>query len=399
MNEIITERPNLFEPNVYITMCVEVTGKPCPHKLAAAVSEAYKANEATMSRIVLEQGVASYEKLAVSGCKVEITDKSWLELVRKNEKLPFAIDKGELVRTFVIPSEADTRILIMAHHLAGDGKSILYFIKDIMNAFGQVPLTYKPLSLLHRASFPETDLSVPAKLYACYCNRKWKHHFFTWQDYSNLHNKYWDTFSSDIEYKTLSIAETAQIIEEAKQIGCSVNSYLVTMFLQKYQKKCEVGIPVSIREDKNEAMSNLVSGIRIRYQFDTQKSFAENAMQVHKKIKKALRQKRVFVLQFLASLPATLLDAVLLTTYDCYSDRLAEQTAKVMSYTGEKTRDLGVTNLAVPDIPLLYGKHQIKNIIFVPPAVSYAHNIIGIITVQGKMTISFHKMQQHSIMK
>lgn len=399
MNEIITERPNLFEPNVYITMCVEVTGKPCPHKLAAAVSEAYKANEATMSRIVLEQGAAYYEKLAVSGCKVEITDKSWLELVRENERLPFAIDRGELVRTFVIPSEADTRILIMAHHLAGDGKSILYFIKDIMTALEQMPLTYKPLSLLHRASLPETGLSVSARLYARYCKHNWKPRFFTWQDYSDLHHKYWDTFSSDIEYKTLSAAETAQMIEKAKQIGCSVNSYLVAMFLQKYQKKCEVGIPVSIREDKNESMSNLVSGIRIRYQFDARKTFAENARQVHKKIKKALQQKRLFVLQFLASLPPTLLDAVLLTTYGCYSDRLAERTAKVMSYTGTKKRDLGVTNLAVPDIPVLYGKHQIKNIIFVPPAVSYAHNIIGIITVQGQMTISFHRMRQHSIIK
>lgn len=27
MNEIVTERPNLFEPNVYITVCVEIEGK------------------------------------------------------------------------------------------------------------------------------------------------------------------------------------------------------------------------------------------------------------------------------------------------------------------------------------------------------------------------------------
>lgn len=393
VNNIITERPNLFEPNVYITMYVEITGKPCPHKLAAAIQEAYKANEATMSKIVLEQGIAYYEKLTVSGCKTEITDKSWLELVRENEKHPFAIDKGELVRTFIIPTNADTQIMIMAHHLAGDGKSILYFIKDIMNALEQRPLTYKPLTLLNSTSFPKTGLSVSAKLYARYCKRKWKNCFFTWQDYYNLHNKYWETFSSDIEYKTLSIAETEQIIKNAKQIGCSVNSYLVTMFLQKYQKKCEVGIPVSIREGKNETMSNLTSGIRIRYQFDTQKTFAENAIQVHKNIKRKLQQKRVFVLQFLARLPATLIDAVLLRTYDCYSDRLAERTAKIMGYIGEKTKDLGISNLTVPDIPVLYGSHQIKNIIFVPPAVSYSHNIIGIITVNGKMTISFHKMR------
>ena len=87
MIEIITERPNLFEPNVYITMCVEIAGNICPHKLAAAIREAYKVNEAAMSKIVLEQGTAYYEKLPVSKCRVEITDKNWMELVRENERL------------------------------------------------------------------------------------------------------------------------------------------------------------------------------------------------------------------------------------------------------------------------------------------------------------------------
>lgn len=56
------------------------------------------------------------------------------------------------------------------------------------------------------------------------------------------------------------------------------------MLLQKYRKKCDVGIPVSIREGENEAMSNLTSGINIKDQFDTGKTFAENAMRVHNKI-------------------------------------------------------------------------------------------------------------------
>lgn len=44
------------------------------------------------------------------------------------------------------------------------------------------------------------------------------------------------------------------------------------------------------------------------------------------------------------------------------------------------------------DIPTRYGNYQIENIIFVPPAVSYAHNIIGVLTVNGKMTFSLHEM-------
>lgn len=54
MKEIVTERPNLFEPNVYITMCVELAEKIDPCQLRAAIEQAYKANEAAMSKIVLE---------------------------------------------------------------------------------------------------------------------------------------------------------------------------------------------------------------------------------------------------------------------------------------------------------------------------------------------------------
>lgn len=393
MNEIITERPNLFEPNVYTTICVEITGKVSPQKLTVAVKQAFEANEATMSKIVLEHCCAYYKRLSVSGCKTEIEDenKCWMEIVKQNEKIPFAIDKGELVRAFVIPLKTKTQIVIMAHHLAGDGKSIIYFVKDIMNALSDIPLTYKPLALLEK-NLPSKGLSVSAKLFASYCKRKWNNRCFGLQDYYDLHNAYWKVRSSDIRYETLSVAQTQSIIDKAKEIGCSVNSYLVTHFLQEYKNRCEVGMPVSIRQDKNEAMSNLTSAISINYKYNDKKTFAENAMRVHRKITQLLKHKRLFVLQFIARLPMTLIDAVLLSTYNACNNRLAKKTAKVMGYGGKNKRDLGISNLTVIDIPTSYGNYEIKNIIFVPPAVSYSHNIIGVSTVNGRMTISYHNI-------
>lgn len=152
MNEIITERVNLFEPNVYITVCVEIVGKISANRLTVAIKRAFAANEATISKIVLNGGDAFYEKMPESACKIktENENKNWIDIVRQNEKIPFAIDKGELVRTFIIPMGNKTQLLIMAHHLVGDGKSIIYFVKDIMNALAEIPLTYKPLTLLER---------------------------------------------------------------------------------------------------------------------------------------------------------------------------------------------------------------------------------------------------------
>lgn len=209
-----------------------------------------------------------------------------------------------------------------------------------------------------------------------------------------MHHKYWGTVSSNIHYKTLSAEETQKIIEHAKQIGCSVNSYIVTLFLQKYSNLSKVGIPVSIRQDKNEAMSNLTSGIYINYKYDVKKTFAQNAMQVHQRITSKLKRNKVFVLQFLARMPMTLIDAVLLHTYGSCGERLAEETAKVMGYSGKNAKDIGISNLTVIDIPTSYGNYKINNIIFVPPAVSYSHNIFGVSTVNERMTISYHDISK-----
>lgn len=391
MNEIAVERPHLFEPNVYVTVCVEVSGVVAADDLACAVEKAYKANETTMSKIVLTQGRCYYEKLSESRCTVDIVDSNWSDIVKENEKKAFAIDKGELMRTFIIPREETTQILIMAHHLAGDGQSMICFIKDIMNALSGKALKYKPLALVARDSLPRKGLSLLAKSYTRYCRRKWSGQTFTWQDFYDLHNKYWRYNTSDIRCETLSEDKTLEIIEKSKLIGCSVNSFIVTEFLRKHQKTCEVGIPVSIRQKGDETLSNFVSGISIRYKYDNKKTFAENALRVHKSVERKLRDIKFFVLQFIAELPPTLIDAVLLNKYGLCESRLAEKTARVMSYTG-KIRDIGISNLGKLDIPTEYGSCKIENVIFVPPAISYSDNIIGVSTINGRMTITHHDM-------
>lgn len=392
MNEIIVERPNLFEPNVYISVCVEMSGKFSTNNLIAAIKSAYEANEATMSKIVLKQDCCYYEKLSVTGCKIEIIKDDWLEVVKRKEKEVFSIDKGELVRTFIIPLKDKAQILIMAHHLVGDGKSVIYFVKDIMNALSGKPLTYKPLTLATKESLPRKGLSLSAKFFSRYCKYKWKTRTFSWQDYYDLHDSYWQNNTSDICYEILSAEKTQTIIEQSKQIGCSVNSFLVTEFLRKFQKRCEIGIPVSIRQNQNESMSNLVSGIKINHKYNDKKSFPENALRVHRKINQVLCKKKFFVLLFLSEFPATLIDAVLLNKYKLYSNSLAQKTAEIMGYSETKVRDLGISNLGILDIPALYEFCKIENIIFVPPAVSYSHNVIGVSTINGRMTISYHGM-------
>ena len=77
---IRSERANLFEPNVYISMIVKLSGNLQSEEIEQAVYKAYEANETTMSRIVLEEnGDAYYEKMGSSGCRFIIDNCSIYE--------------------------------------------------------------------------------------------------------------------------------------------------------------------------------------------------------------------------------------------------------------------------------------------------------------------------------
>lgn len=396
MQEILTERPNLFEPNDYITFCVRISGKLCARDLVSAVKSAYKANESTISRIILRpDGRAFYEMLPESSCKVEITNGDWQEIARRNEKIPFELKNGELIRSFVIPYGNEFILLIMAHHLAGDGKALVYFIESVMNALSGVKLKFKPLSVLTRESFTER-LPFFVRKYTAYCNRKWRamgEQSFTWEDYYNLHNGYWANNASRIQHKTFSSEETAHIKELAKQIGVSVNSLTVAAFLQAKCQNCVVGIPISVRDNGKKSMANFTSGISISHYYSEKQTFVENARQIHRKIRRAIEKDRLFVLQFMADFSPSIIDGILMTTHDCCQNPLLERLAKVMGYSGKRKRNLGITNLTVLDIPMVYGENSIEEIIFIPPAISYSDNIIGVATIGGKMTVTYHGME------
>lgn len=390
---IKSERANLFEPNVYISMVVKLSGTVSKNEVKEAVEKAYEANESTMSRIVMEEGEdAYYEKMENSGCKFFYDNRSWKNIIKESEKNPFVIQEGELVRTYLLSDREDMVLLIHAHHLVGDGKSILILVKDIMDCLSGKQVDYKPMFLIDGTFLKKkTNLMLGIKLAIKRANRKWKKvgTSFTWDDYYAVHKRYWEKHTSEIEIKTYSASE---LKKNCKQ-GVTLNSYLITEFLREDTNNKVVGIPVSIREDNN-SMSNQTSGIAVTCPYDKDKSFDKNLLKVHKEIYKKLQNvnMKYFVLSFMEQLNPTLVDAVLLQTHGCYENLLARKMARIMGYAGEGGRDLGVTNLTKIDIPNDYGCFKIDDILFIPPKISYTKKVIGVSTYGDSLTVCYHNM-------
>lgn len=112
---------------------------------------------------------------------------------------------GELVRTYIHAEPETGTLLIMAHHLVGDGKSILLLIDHILHNLAGKPLPYEPMMVMDEDFLRDREC-FPGALsrYLNRVNRKWLQcgSRFTWEDYRKQHHAYWDRYSSDISVES-----------------------------------------------------------------------------------------------------------------------------------------------------------------------------------------------------
>lgn len=349
-----------------------------------------------MSKIALSpDGEAAYEKMPVSGCRVEITHSDWKSLVRENEKKPFSIRTGELMRVFLRPLQDRTTVAVIAHHLAGDGKSIAYFIERALEIYAGKAAQYRPLHLITDHTFPEKSrLTRWMRWWVSAYNRRFTKsgRIFDWNDYDELHKTYWRGRQSVILTGVISRGQTEKIHAKAREAGVSVNSFLVTSFLRVDPALHAVGMAVDARMDGNRTMSNQASGITVDYTYDGRLSFEANARNVHKRIYRKLNSpvSRYFILRFMPLFTPSLLDSLSMLTYGLYENPVSKKLADVMGYTAAHSTSFGVTNLTRLDIAETYRDCRIENLYFIPPVVSYSRQTIGIATMENGMTMTSH---------
>ncbi|HKM34779.1 MAG TPA: condensation domain-containing protein [Lachnospiraceae bacterium] len=390
---ILTERSDLFEPNVYISLVVSLSGSVSIEKIKNAVMQAYKANEATMSKVVLqENGEAFYQKMDCSGCRVIIEHRDYGSIISESEKQPFAIKNGEMIRTYIIPEDTGFTLLIMAHHLVGDGQSILIFLQDMIDCLSGKTVDYKPMELVDPVRLVKKfHMPYYIRAFCKICNRKWKKQGrnFTWEDYETIHLRYWEKHHSELFIQTYSADEIKSMCPQ----GITVNSFMVTKLSALYPESASIGIPVSIRE-QSCSMSNQTSGIKIAFTYNKELSYEENVSEVHGKISQAIHNKftKYMVLPFVAMIHPTLMDAVIMQAYGLYQNDLSERVGTASGYFGKNKRDLGITNLMKVNISCDCRDFQLADILFIPPKVAYSKAIIGIITYQDKMHVCWHRM-------
>lgn len=397
MKEILIERQNLFEPNNQMAFYVEMSYVPY-ERLKDAIEQAYLNNESTCCKIVLtENGKAFYQKMGHSACKIGKSSSEWKDIVREQEKIPFALEQGEMIRCFVCEMNNKTGLLVFAHHIVADGLGIICFINDVMNALSGKPLEYKPLRSFAKEDIEkEYRLPLIAKAYVAFCNLRYKlfvNNVYDWDDYYGISHHYWSQFESNILHYTFTKEETDKIRMLAKREEVSVNTFLTTAFIKHNKGKKRVGWIISLREKENDTMANLISGACAVMQYKNRLSFGDNARNIQGRIQKAIKFYKYFVIDFLSSLSPSIIDNMLLHTHGYKQNILMEEVCTVTGYRGRiMARDVGISNLTVLDIANEFGNHVIDKVIVVSPLISYTKTVICCSTFNGQLTLAYHDM-------
>lgn len=392
------ERTHIFSPSIHIAMLATVAGEVTDQALGEAITRAVSKHEILSCKITLdEQGQAYYERIEQPLIRIESFAGDWVTVVQKQETVAFDWVSGELIRFYVKRQQDDFQLLIVAHHLVGDGLAVSYLLDDVVQALNGHDLIEQPLQLYDPTPIlANSKLSLGMRFMLRGLNRKWQKtgQSFSYADYQEMFQRYWKNRKTEILCEELGEAQLSALKQRAKQQGITLNSLLTTTFAQAAQPAqapSDIGLAASIRPPAYRGMGNYATGISIRYRYTDAKDFTANAQSIHKLIYDKLEhpKKKFFLLQFMNEVAPTLIDAAYFSAYGDYANKTAQTVRNLFGYGG-KPKNISITNLTTLDLNQQEGKYSLTAVQFVPPLVPNARRIIGICTYRNRMSISFH---------
>ncbi len=391
--ELKKERIYLHAPNSCVATSVTIVGNVKTDKLTTAIKEAVTHNEILNTKIQIEaNGTACYITDHTGHIPISISNHCWQEIVEEQMKVRFKIENGELIRFFITPTSDDIQLLIINHHLAGDGLSIAFLIEDIMNILCGKEIEYKAIKLLE----PEQSTDVSAlspfiRFLMKRLNKSWKKSGTTFQpdDHIRLFDKYWNGRNIKFFSQTVDTNTLQKLYELSKQNNITMNSIMLTAFYKAFGSKTDIGISINLRQEKNKGMGNYATGISIPYDYDESLTFSENAVKLHKVIYQKLgnNKNKFFLMQFMNGLPGTLIDAAYFSVFDGYKNKAAEMTANMFGYSNNP-QGINITNLTKIPISTDYGPYHLTNYLCVSPLVPNLKMTVGISTFDNLMNIT-----------
>ncbi len=391
------ERLHYRSPNINVCLKVKVKGNFKDEQFKNAITDICKKHP--ILTCVLQTDEKNNVWYIPNKVKpsIEIYENiEWQQWYQKEDEKPFDFINGPLAKFCVVRNVESINIVIIGHHIIGDGIGFLNLMRDFLLALdGKVTaIEY----IANNALKDKSRLGFLASAFTKKLNKCWQNTSkrFTEQEYIDFFYTYRKSNKAYMFLETLDNGQLSKLISKCKEIGITVNEAISVAFVkallesEHYKNdKIKLGIAANIRGEMvtptSHTMGNYTTGISVLVSFDDNKSFAENSRAIKKMLVKKLNipKNRYQVIHFLNELNKSFLDAVPFAAYGKFNNPNAKKLAKILGETADN-KGMGISNLGIQSLGE-FNSFAVDSVLFIPPAFPANLINIGVITENNQL--------------
>lgn len=401
---ILTERAHLMCPNMHFGIKAKIPVRYDERKFQDTIQTLASAHSFLKSCIAKEAGsgklyYCQHEELPIPIFKRE-NASLWANDYNDLTKSGWNVFNELLLKLIVYPDDEAFEVIFIAHHLLGDGRSILNLVCEFADCYvsGEKPLRTEETLILSIDELPKgSQLSGINKLIVGYANHKWQYEGQTisYENYSRFETEFISNNPVSYIEEAWDEIKTDDILEKCHKCGVSLNDYLVAEMMCK-EKTNRVVIAVDIRKYlsryKRGALGNYASATAIEVHGKSM-DILEIAKSVSKMVKNHIdnTKKLMMILSCYLYMKPELIDAAAISTMGDFESAAGKFVGSLI--LGYKSRNgYGVTNLGNVNNP------NIVEAMFIPPASPANVKTMGVLSVNHhlkKCTASYSRPLNH----
>jgi NRPS condensation-like uncharacterized protein len=400
---ILNERLYLRSPSINVCFRVIIEGIFDKNKIENALEAVSIKHPFLNSSVEIDSDNNAWLVQKNGSIGIEYYESSkivWQEWYKKNDNTAFDFSKNPLVKFCVIASK-NTEIIILGHHIIGDGIGYLNLVKDILLALDnkldstpQIP-PFEPTDRY----FKETALlDSGVSSFANGLNEEWKQNRvnFSEKDYLTFFENYRKKYIPSLHMASVEEDNLNILMEKAKTNGFTVNEIISSAFsiatMETLNKnEIRLGIAGNIRNElvsePNNCMGNFVTGISAKANYASTNDFISNSRVITSAINDQLKdaKNRHLVIHFLNEFDKDFIESIMFAAYGGFEHSASKKLAELI---GEKLDDkgLGISNLGRFNITN-YENIKIVDLQFIGPAFPANLLTVGLITVNNKLNL------------
>jgi NRPS condensation-like uncharacterized protein len=402
---LLNERWHLGSPNINVCFRTIITGKFSTNDFEKAMNNVCKKHPLLNCTIEIDNKNNTWfiPNTGYIGIEFhnpeEITD--WRDWYKKIDDFPFNFHYGPLVKICVIFYSNQTEMIILGHHVIGDGIAYLNLSEDILLALdGKIDINPQIPPIKCKMKI-KTNLGFLTNLYARKLNKEWRKNriVFSESDYNAFFELYRKKYIPQMYMGSINETDLNKIIQKCKNHGITVNEIITTAFAiamvelsgHYIDKEIRFGVVANIRnefvEEPHNCMGNYISGITANINYVPEKAFIKNVQDIAAILRKRLKvsKNRYLAFNFFNKIDKDLLEAAMFAVYGNYQIPVAEKLGKII---GERTKNkgVGISNLGKHEFTR-FTNLQILDMQFIGPAFPANLLSINIMTVNSKLNI------------